>query len=131
MNQAVLQQLNLEQVEVEICRVEQLQQTEKTESEVDEIWSYVGNKENQRWLWQAMDHSSGKVWAYVFGRRQDDALLELKQRKEPFGITRFYTHGWGADERHLDRQKHVVGKQHMQRIESKQINLRTRIKRLA
>lgn len=130
MNQAVLLQLNLEQVEVEICRVEELEQTEKTESEVDEMWSYVGKKENQRWLWHAIDHSSGKVLAYVFGRRQDDVLLELKQLLEPFGITRFYTDGWGAYERHLDRQKHVVGKQHMQRIESKHINLRTRIKRL-
>ena len=70
------------------------------------------------------------VLAYVFGRRQDDVLRQHKQLLEPFGITRFYTDGWGAYERHLDEHKHVVGKQHMQRIESKHINLRTRIKRL-
>ena len=68
--------------------------------------------------------------AYVFGRRQDEVLLELKKLLEPFGITHFYTDGWGAYALHLDPQKHVVGKQHMQRIESKHINLRTRIKRL-
>jgi IS1 family transposase len=38
--------------------------------------------------------------------------------------------GWGAYERHVDAEKHTVGKEHMQRIESKHINLRTRIKRL-
>lgn len=32
--------------------------------------------------------------------------------------------------RHLEVQKHEVGKQNMQKIESKHINLRTRIKRL-
>ena len=45
-------------------------------------------------------------------------------------FTRFYTDGWGAYERHLDPEQHTVGKQHTQKIESKHINLRTRIKRL-
>ncbi len=49
---------------------------------------------------------------------------------EPFGITRFYTDGWGAYERHIDPEKHEVGKEQTQNIESKHINLRTRIKRL-
>jgi insertion element IS1 protein InsB len=35
-----------------------------------------------------MDHRSGKVLAYVFGRRQDEVFLKLKALLEPFGITR-------------------------------------------
>ena len=31
------------------------------------MWSYVRNKENQRWLWHAIDHATGEVLAYVFG----------------------------------------------------------------
>ena len=76
------------------------------------------------------DHHSGKVLAYVFGRRKDDVFLQLKALLEPFGITRFYTDGWGTYARHVDAEKHTVGKEHMQKIESKHINLRTRIKRL-
>ena len=49
---------------------------------------------------------------------------------EPFGITRSFTDGWGAYERHVDAEQHTVGKAHTQTIESKPINLRTRIKRL-
>jgi len=49
-NQALLQQLNPQQVEVNICRIEELERTEETESEVDEMWSYV-EKKSQRWLW--------------------------------------------------------------------------------
>jgi insertion element IS1 protein InsB len=45
-------------------------------------------------------------------------------------ITRFYTDGWGAYERHLDAEQHEVGKANTQKIESKHINPRTRIKRL-
>jgi len=77
------------------------------------------------------DHQSGKVLAYVFGTRKDEVFLQLKKLLEPFGISRFYTDGWGADSRHLESERHEVGKQNTQKIESKHINLRTRIKRLA
>ena len=75
-------------------------------------------------------HHTGKVLAYVFGRRKDTVFLKLKALLEPFGITRYYTDGWGAYERHLDPAQHTIGKAHTQKIESKHINLRTRIKRL-
>jgi len=100
------------------------------EAEVDEMWSFVGHKGNPRWLWHAIDHRTGKILAYVFGRRQDDVFLQLQQLLEPFGITKFYTDGWGAYERHLNAEQHQVGKENTQKIESKHINLRTRMKRL-
>lgn len=101
------------------------------DSELDEMWSYVGNKENPRQLWHAIDHNSGKVLAYVFGRRKDNVFLQLKALLEPFGITRFYTDDWGAYERHIETTQHEVGKKNTQKIENKHLSLRTRIKRLA
>jgi insertion element IS1 protein InsB len=59
------------------------------EAEVDEMWSYVGRKKDQRWLWHAIDHRSGKILAYVFGRRQDEVFLKLKALLEPFSITTY------------------------------------------
>ena len=99
-------------------------------AEMDEMWSYVGSKENQRWLWHAMDRATGTVLAYVLGPRKDEVFLDLKNLLEPFGITRFYTDDWGAYERHLAPEEHVVGKRNTQRIERKHLTLRTRIKRL-
>jgi IS1 family transposase len=55
------------------------------------IWSFVGHKGNPRWLWHAIDHHTGKVLSYVFGRRQDGVFLQLKALLEPFGLTRYYT----------------------------------------
>ena len=66
----------------------------------------------------------------MFGRRQDTVFLELKALLEPFGITRYFTDGWGAYERHLAAAQQQVGKANTQKIESKHMNLRTRIKRL-
>jgi insertion element IS1 protein InsB len=101
------------------------------ESEVDEMWSYVGSKENQRWLWHAIDHKTGVILAYVFGSRKDEVFLKLKEKLEPFGISRFLTDNLGTYERHLDPQGHETGKENLQKIERKHLTLRTRIKRLA
>ena len=100
------------------------------EAEVDEMWSFVGNKGNPRWLWHAIDHHTGQVLAYVFGRRKDDVFLQLKALLEPFDLTRFYTDHWGAYARHLDADVHSPGKRNTQKIERKHLTLRTRIKRL-
>jgi insertion element IS1 protein InsB len=70
----------------------------------------VRSKAHPRWLWHAIDHHTGKVLAYVFGRRQDTVFLELKALLEPFGITRYFTDGWGAYERHVETEQHTVGK---------------------
>ncbi len=119
-----------EQVTVEMCRSEELDRRRGLTSELDEMWRYVRSKANPRWLWHAIDHHTGKVLAYVFGRRQDKVFLQRKTLLAPFGITKFYTDGWGAYERHLDAETHHVGKENTQKIESKHINLRTRINRL-
>ena len=131
MNRRVLGQLQPEQVEVEILRVQESEECSVEESELDEMWSYVKSKDNPRWLWHAIDHSSGQVLAYVFGARKDEVFLQLKELLEPFGIRRYCTDGWGAYERHLSAELHEVGKRKTQKIERKHLVLRTRIKRLA
>lgn len=125
-NEAIINSLNINEIEVDIRKV-------INEAEMDEMWSFVGNKSNQRWLWHAIDHKSGKILAYVFGRRKDNVFLQLKNLLLPFGITRFFTDDWGAYERHLDDSKHEIGKRNTfqpTKIERKHLTLRTRIKRL-
>ena len=71
---------------------------------------FVQRKKEPRWLWHAIDHFSGKVLAYVFGRRKDEVFLKLKELLEPFGIKRYYTDYYGAYTRHLDTDEHEPGK---------------------
>jgi IS1 family transposase len=118
-NEARLLELEPTQTIVHLC------QWQEVEAELDEMWSFVGSKQHQRWLWHAVEHQTGAVLAYVLADHKDAALLE------PFGITQFYTDGWGAYERHLEPAFHTVGKMHTQTIERKHLTLRTRIKRLA
>ena len=94
------------------------------------MWSLVGKKKAPRWLWHALDHRTGEVLAYAFGRREDRVFLRVKALLAPFGIRRFYTDGWGTYQRHLDPTLHAVGKHHTKQLERKHLTLRTRIKRL-
>jgi insertion element IS1 protein InsB len=94
-NHAVLAYVKPEQIAVEIRRADELEVHCGLSSELDEMWSYGGRKANPRWLWHAIDHHTGKVLAYVFGRRQDKVFLRLQALLEPFGITRYYTTAGG------------------------------------
>ena len=48
-------------------------------------------------------------------------FLRLQALLKPFGLTRYYTDGWGSDKWHVDATKHTVRKEYMQKIESKHI----------
>ena len=122
MNHRLLASLNSDEVKVAIHLAEA--------AEVDEMWSFVKREQEPRWLWHTIDHRSGKVVAYVFGRRKDEVFLKLKFLLEPCGITRYYTDYWGTYTRHLKADKHQPGKRNTQKIECKHLTLRTRIRRL-
>jgi len=126
-NEAVLAELEPTQTIVRLC----LADDPEVEAEVDEMWSFVRSKDQQRWLWWAIDHATGEVLAYVLADHKDEALIALKALLEPFGIMQFYSDDWGAYERHIPPVFHTVGKRNTQKIERKHLTLRTRIKRLA
>ena len=73
MNRRLLALVNPDEVTVVIRLVE--------EAEVDEMWSFVGKKREPRWLWRAIDHRSGHVLAYVFGRRNEICRSDYDSRK--------------------------------------------------
>jgi insertion element IS1 protein InsB len=70
--------------------------TQVEAAEVDEMGSFVGKKQEPRWLWPAIEHGTGKVWADVFGRRREAGFLQGKAGRAPFGIPRFFPDHWGA-----------------------------------
>jgi insertion element IS1 protein InsB len=97
---------------------------------MDEQWSYVGKKSEQRWLWNAIDHASSTLLAYVFGRRKDEVFQQLQSLLRPLNIKRYYTDHWGAYDRHLPADQYAIGKNNARKTERKNLNLRTWIKRL-
>lgn len=102
-----------------------------TKVELDELWSFVKKKNNQRWLWYAIHHDTGEIVAYTFGKRKDNVFLKLQKLLEPFQIQMFYSDNWISYKKYIGKEKHKIGKKNTQKIERKHLTLRTRIKRLA
>lgn len=92
-NRRLLNQIQPEQVEVEIIRVEESDESGVEESELDEMWSYVCKKTNPRWLWHAIDRNTGQVLAYISGRRKDKVFIQLQELLQPSSIRRYCTDG--------------------------------------
>jgi insertion element IS1 protein InsB len=98
--------------------------------EIDEFWSYVYSKSNQRWTWYATDSVSGRVLAWHNGKRRDEDFLVLWKLLEPFPVSMYYTDDWGSYGKYIPVEIHEVGKANTWKIERKNLNFRTHIKRL-
>ena len=99
-------------------------------AEMDEFWSFVGKKSNQRWTWYAMDKSSGIILAWHNGKRTDADFKKLLKHLDRIPIDKYYTDDWGAYTRNLPKSAHFVGKDQTWKIERKNLNFRIHIKRL-
>ena len=125
----MLQSLHPEQVEVAICRADDLAQGRALTSELDEMWSYVGKKAEPRWLWQPSITTVAPCWRTSSGDARMRSFLNFRSCCSRLGSHDFIRMA-GEHTRHIDPTQHHVEKDNTQRIESKHINLRTRIKRL-
>lgn len=98
--------------------------------QMDEQWSYVGNKKNQRWLFYAWEPRYKTVIAHVFGRRTKETLDKLIKLVKPYTFRFYCTDDWKPYGSVLPAEAHVVTKKLTQSIERKNLTLRTRLKRL-
>ncbi|MCP4570702.1 MAG: IS1 family transposase [FCB group bacterium] len=102
----------------------------RTDAEADEFWSYVGNKGNQRWTWYAPGRNTGVIPAWHNGRRTDESCSFLMEKLSIFRITRYYTDNRQSYRKYIPASKHIIGKADTWKIERRNLNFRTHIKRL-
>jgi insertion element IS1 protein InsB len=99
-------------------------------AEMDEFWSFVCKKSNQRWTWYAIDKTSGIILAWHNGGRTDADFGQLLKYLENIPIDQYYSDDWGAYSRNLPEYKHFIGKDRTWKIERKNLNFRIHLKRL-
>lgn len=109
---------------------EELEIEIRTEAEADEFRSYIGNKGNQRWTWYAVERNSGVILAWHNGRRTDESCSRLMDKLSVFRIARYYTDDRQSYRKYIPPSEHIIGKADTWRIERKNLNFRTHIKRL-
>ena len=109
---------------------EELEVEIRLEGEMDEFWSFVRKKSNQRWTWYAIERKSGRILAWHNGKRQDKDFLVLWYLLQSFPISCYYTDDWGSYAKYIPCGMHRTGKDNTWKIERKNLNFRTHIKRL-
>jgi insertion element IS1 protein InsB len=100
------------------------------EAEMDEMWSFVGDKSRQYWLWRAIDHAAGESLAFHFGTREYENPDELLVLLEPFDIKVVYSDNNFAYRSRETKSEVETGKEKTQKIERKHLSLRRRCSRL-
>ncbi|KAA6324504.1 hypothetical protein EZS27_026173 [termite gut metagenome] len=99
--------------------------------EVDEFWTYVGNKGKKYWLIYAYERQSGEMVAYVWGKRDLKTAKRLREKLIKLGISFgcVCTDDWQSFITAFKEDNHIVGKAHTVGIEGNNCRLRHRIRR--
>lgn len=97
-------------------------------------WSFVGKRENKRWIWLAQCRQTRQIMAFHIGSRGREAAKELWKKipklVQKYGL--FYTDDWDAYQEVLPVDRHVVSdyKKDTNHIERFNNTLRQRVSRL-
>ncbi len=98
--------------------------------ELDEFWSFVGSKSNQRWTWLGLTSSTRRIAAVVNGRRTDKNCSQLLDSYQNSRIREFVSDEWQSYLKYVPANLHYIGKDKTQRIERANLNFRIHLKRL-
>ncbi len=82
--------------------------------EMDEMWSYVGKKQNPVWIWLALERQTRRIVGIAFGDRSAATCLELWKSLPPDYRKRavIYTDLWESYGNVLPSKRHrAVGKE--------------------
>jgi IS1 family transposase len=99
--------------------------------EVDEFWTYVGNKKNKTWLIYAYHRATGEIVSYVWGKRDFKTAKKLHDKLKTKNITydEICTDNRDSFISVFQSDNHVIGKEHTKGIEGNNCRLRHRIRR--
>jgi IS1 family transposase len=101
--------------------------------ELDELWSFVGNKKNKVWIWIALCRRTRQVVAWWYGKRDRHCCGCLWNRiPEDYRQARVYTDFYAAYARVVPNQQHCPGAKsegQTNHVERLNLTLRQRVAR--
>ena len=97
--------------------------------QIDEQWSYVGNRQKKVWLLYAICKQSGEILAANWGKRNKKAIKALLKKLQEVEINFYCTDHWQGFAEVLPKEKHLIGKKYTKKIEGINTWFRTRLRR--
>jgi IS1 family transposase len=105
---------------------------EKGESyEIDELRTYCGNKKNECWLIYAINRKTRKIIDFCVGRRTKENIKKVVDKLLKMNPKKIHTDGLNIYQGILKEDIHVSYSGSTNRIERKNLTLRTLLKRLS
>jgi IS1 family transposase len=99
--------------------------------EVDELWTYIDRKENEYWIAYALNRQTRQVVDFVIGKRTKATLKELIDRLLLSNPKVIRTDRLTVYQRIIPKEIHRSGSYCINRIERKNLSIRTHLKRLS
>jgi IS1 family transposase len=99
--------------------------------EVDELYTYIGNKENHYWVAYAINRTTGEVIDFVIGKRTKHTLRMLINTLLLSGVRRICTDRLNIYRSLIPKGIHYSKAYCTNHIERKNLSIRTHIKRLS
>src|SRR5258708_18622964 len=99
--------------------------------EVDELWTYIGRKENEYWVAYALDRRTRQVVDFVIGKRTKRTLKELIDRLLLLNPKAIRTDRLTLYQRIIPKHLYRSGSYCINHIERKNLSIRTHLKRLS
>ena len=97
--------------------------------EVDELWTYIGRKENEHWVAYALDKARNVV-DFVVGKRTVSTLRQLTDRLLASGVKKIKTDRLTHYQKLIPKERHHRSIYGINHIERKNLTLRMHLKRL-
>ncbi len=99
--------------------------------EMDELWTFVGNKKNETWISYMIDRVSKQVVDYKVGARTKENLKAITDQILCMNPKRICIDGLNIYKTLVPERLHKIGLPNTRHIERFNLNLRTHLKRLS
>ncbi len=99
--------------------------------EVDEFWTYIGNKGRKLWLIYAYHRATGEIVAWVWGKRNYRTARRLREKLQDMKLSfdMIYTDDWRSFKKVFSHDNHKISKKNTVGIEGNNCRLRHRVRR--
>ena len=92
-------------------------------TELDELQTFVGSKQNKYWLWSAVNHWQPGILAWVIGDRSAETFEILWQQVYKLNSFWYVTDGYKVYPRFIDSSDHLVSKTYLPWVENENSRL--------
>lgn len=99
--------------------------------EIDEMWSFIGNKKNVTWITYALERETKSIIDFYVGRKTKETISPLIDKVLLLKPTRIYTDRLNIYPSMIPSEIHKRFQYCTNRIERMNLNLRIHIKRLS